>query len=104
MMADAGGRSEVRPVSQEEDVRMSFHTLAAQTVDDLYRVDGKAELIAGRIVRLITTGRVPNRVAFRIARSLDDHATATGRGEAHTDRRPPKARQCTATAERSCPS
>jgi Uma2 family endonuclease len=55
------------------------------TVDDLYRVEGKAELIGGRIVHLMATGRKPNRIAFRIARSLDDYATASGVGEAYTD-------------------
>jgi Uma2 family endonuclease len=64
---------------------MSTKSSVAHTLDDLYRVEGKAELIAGRIVPLMPTGRVPNRVAFRIARSLDDHAAATGRGEAYTD-------------------
>jgi Uma2 family endonuclease len=57
----------------------------AATVDDLYRAKGKAELIAGRIVHLMSTGRKPSRVAFRIARSLDDYARATGRGEAYPD-------------------
>src|SRR5438270_4132277 len=64
---------------------MSSVTPAAATLDDLYRVEGKAELIAGRIVELMPTGRKPNRIAFRIARSLDDHAEATGQGEAYTD-------------------
>ena len=57
----------------------------AATLDDLYAVDGKAELIAGRIVPLVPTGRYPHRIAFRIARSLDDHAQLTGRGEAYAD-------------------
>jgi hypothetical protein len=57
----------------------------AQTLDDLYRVTHKAELIAGKIVTLMPTGRRPGRVALRIARSLDDHATATGQGEAYAD-------------------
>jgi Uma2 family endonuclease len=52
---------------------------------DLARRPGKAELIGGRIVELMATGRRPNRVAFKIARSLDDHATTTGAGEAYTD-------------------
>jgi Uma2 family endonuclease len=55
------------------------------TLDDLYRFPGKAELIGGRIVELMTTGRRPNRVAFRIARSLDDYAQTRGVGEAYTD-------------------
>jgi Uma2 family endonuclease len=49
------------------------------------REEGKAELIGGRIVRYVPTGRKPSRVAGRIYRSLDDHATQTGKGEAHPD-------------------
>jgi Uma2 family endonuclease len=64
---------------------MSSLTQTAATVDDLYRVEGKAELINGRIVPLMATGRRPNRVALRIVRSLDDYAQLTGRGEAYTD-------------------
>ncbi len=64
---------------------MSSVTHPAATLDDLYRVEGKAELIAGRIVPLMPTGRRPNRIAFRISRSLDDYAESTGRGEAYTD-------------------
>jgi Uma2 family endonuclease len=60
-------------------------TETAATIDDLYRVEGKAELIGGRIVKFMATGRKPNRAAFRIARSLDDHAEATGVGEVYTD-------------------
>ena len=55
------------------------------TLDDLARVSDKAELIDGRIVLLMPTGRKPGRVGGRIYRSLDDYATATGRGEAFPD-------------------
>jgi Uma2 family endonuclease len=64
---------------------MSSATQTAATLDDLYREEGKAELINGRIIPLMATGRRPNRVASRIFRSLDDHAEATGHGEAYTD-------------------
>ena len=64
---------------------MSTATPTRATVDDLLRVEGKAELIGGRIVRLMGTGLRPNRVAFKIARSLDDWAEANGRGVAFTD-------------------
>jgi len=64
---------------------MSSATRNVATLDDLYRVEGKAELIAGRIVPLMPTGRKPSRVASRIFRSLDDYAETTGRGEAYTD-------------------
>ena len=55
------------------------------TVDDLLRTEGKAELIGGRIVRYMATGRKPNRVAGRIFRRLDDYAEQVGQGEAYTD-------------------
>ena len=64
---------------------MSSGIRAAAGFDDLLKVTGKAELIGGRIVHLIPTGRKPNRVAFRIVRSLDDHAQATGRGGSYPD-------------------
>jgi Uma2 family endonuclease len=64
---------------------MSSVNQARATLLDLYRTEGKAELVGGRIVQLMPTGRIPNRVAFRIARSLDDHATQIGKGEAYTD-------------------
>lgn len=55
------------------------------TLDDLLRFDSKAELIGGKIVPQMATGHKPNRVAFRIARSLDDHAESTGQGVTYTD-------------------
>ena len=60
-------------------------TGAVATLEDLARVDGKAELIAGRIVPLMPTGRLPSRIAGRIFRSLDDYTEATGQGEAYPD-------------------
>jgi Uma2 family endonuclease len=58
---------------------------ARATLDDLYRTEGKAELIGGRIVHYMATGHRPNRVAGRIFRSLDDYADQIGRGVAYTD-------------------
>jgi len=64
---------------------MSQVSQARATVDDLYQTPGKAELIGGRIVHQMATGRTPNRVAGRIYRSLDEHAEQAGKGEAYTD-------------------
>jgi Uma2 family endonuclease len=58
---------------------------AGATLEDLYRTPEKAELIGGRIVTFMPKGRKPGRVAFRIARSLDDYARKTGIGEAYPD-------------------
>jgi Uma2 family endonuclease len=57
----------------------------AATIDDLYRVDGKAELIGGRIVPIMPSGYRHGLVGGRIFRAVDDYAKATGRGAALPD-------------------
>ena len=64
---------------------MATGTLTAATLDDLAREDGKAELVGGRIVRLMPSGDAPSRAAFEIAVSLRDHAKRTGVGVAFPD-------------------
>ena len=56
-----------------------------ETIEDLYRVDGKAELIAGRIRHIIPSGDLPSSVALEIAFSLKNHEKASGRGKAYAD-------------------
>ena len=53
-----------------------------ETLADLSRVAGKAELVAGRIVPLEPTGFLPGQVGGRIYKHLDDHGIAVGRGVA----------------------
>jgi Uma2 family endonuclease len=60
-------------------------TTPRATLTDLAKVTDKAELIDGRIVHIMPTGYRPGRIAFRIARSLDDFAEAKGRGFALGD-------------------
>jgi len=55
------------------------------TLDDLMRVEGRAELLDGRIVHYMSSGYSPSRVGFRIAMSLDRHATTIGIGIALPD-------------------
>lgn len=55
------------------------------TLADLMGVEGKAELIGGRIVRSMATGYLPSRVAKNIFRSLDAHAVKSKVGEAFSD-------------------
>lgn len=64
---------------------MSSTSHTAATLDNLHRVEGKAELIAGRIVPLMPTGFRPGQIGGRIYRSLDDHARKTGLGVALPD-------------------
>jgi Uma2 family endonuclease len=55
------------------------------TVDDLLKVDGKAELIDGRIVRFMPTGFTPSQVAGRIYRRLSEHVDGLGVGFTFTN-------------------
>jgi Uma2 family endonuclease len=55
------------------------------TLDDLYRVTDKAELIKGRIVPLMPAGDLPSAVAFEIAVNLRAHAKQQGQGTAYAD-------------------
>jgi Uma2 family endonuclease len=64
---------------------MSQAEQAPATIADLLRETGKAELIGGRIVQLMPTGFLPNRIAGRIFRSLDEYAEQSDRGIAGTD-------------------
>jgi len=54
------------------------------TLDDLYQVEGPAELVNGRIVADMT-GERPGEVAENIFVSLRAHAKKLGRGKAHGD-------------------
>jgi len=55
------------------------------TLDDLYREEGKAELIGGRIVRYVASGHLPATVAEEIFISLHQHKKTVKRGVAHAD-------------------
>src|SRR5205085_4866393 len=68
-----------------ERKRMASVGQARATLDDLYRVKDKAELIDGRIVYQMATGRRPGWVGGRIYRSLADHVDQLGVGEAYPD-------------------
>lgn len=50
---------------------MSTKTRA--TIEDLYKVEGKAELVNGEIVHMSPTGRRPGRAGGKIYRRLADH-------------------------------
>ena len=55
------------------------------TLDDLYRFEGKAELIAGRIIPLMPSGDRPAEVALEIVLSLREYARQYGVGRAYAD-------------------
>jgi Uma2 family endonuclease len=55
------------------------------SIEDLYKVDGKAELVNGEIVLMPPTGDEPASAALAIAASLRGYAHRTGRGRAYAD-------------------
>jgi Uma2 family endonuclease len=55
------------------------------TIEDLYRVEGKAELVNGEIVHMAPTGWTPNYAAFQIALSLQGYARQHKRGKGVSD-------------------
>jgi Uma2 family endonuclease len=55
------------------------------TVEDLYRAEGKAELVNGLVVREPPTGFAPHRGAFSIAVSLRVHEARVGGGVSVAD-------------------
>ncbi len=55
------------------------------TVDDLYRVPGKAELVDGKVVRMSPTGGLPNHAGAEIFVSLRAYCKQNRKGHAVTD-------------------
>jgi Uma2 family endonuclease len=55
------------------------------TIEDLYRVEGKAELVNGEIVHMPPSGDEPNIAGGEIFVSLRDYSRRTGHGKAYTD-------------------
>ena len=60
-------------------------TRTEATIDDLYKVDGKAELVNGEIVLMPPTGFMPSRAGGEIFVSLREYARRTKSGYAITD-------------------
>lgn len=58
---------------------------ARATLDDLLRTEGKAELVAGRLVHHMATGYWPNIIAGRIFLKLAEYIQAQRKGVAFTD-------------------
>ena len=55
------------------------------TIEDLYRIDGKAEIVNGEIVHMSPTGAAPSYAATEILVSLREYARRTKKGFAVTD-------------------
>src|SRR5438552_4162010 len=64
---------------------MATVTEPRATLADLYRVEGKAELVNGRIERMSPAGDLPTDVAGEIYVSLRAYAKKHGKGVAKSD-------------------
>src|SRR6266487_3346307 len=64
---------------------MASGIVTRATLDDLYREEGKAELIGGRVVRYMASGDLPSVVAGEIFISLRLFSKTTGQGVAYGD-------------------
>ncbi|HST22555.1 MAG TPA: Uma2 family endonuclease [Blastocatellia bacterium] len=60
-------------------------TKTQATIEELYQVEGKAELVDGEIVLMSPTGDMPSFAAGEIFASLREHARRTKAGRAVTD-------------------
>ena len=60
-------------------------TKVEATIEDLYKVEGKAELVNGEIILMSPTGGLPNYAAGEIFSSLRDYSKRQKYGRAITD-------------------
>ena len=73
------------PIVREDDGRILHMAGRAATIEDLYHVEGKAELVHGELVLMPLTGGFHGFAALRIAASLLDYERRTNRGHAFGD-------------------
>jgi Uma2 family endonuclease len=62
-----------------------MNTKTRATIEDLYKTEGKAELVRGEIVKMPPIGDEPNAASVEVVVSLRAYARRTGRGRAYTD-------------------
>ena len=58
---------------------------AEATIDDLYQVEGKAEIVNGQIVLMPASGDMPGSAAGELFVSLREYARSTGQGRVYGD-------------------
>src|SRR5689334_23608302 len=65
--------------------RTPMSTKVEATIEDLYKVEGKAELVNGEIVHMSPTGGLPHYAALQITMALSLYQKTTRRGVAIGD-------------------
>src|SRR5829696_7629975 len=62
--------------------RIPMSTKVEATIEDLYKVEGKAELVNGEIVEMPGTGGLPHYAALEVMISLRSYAKRASKGYA----------------------
>jgi Uma2 family endonuclease len=62
-----------------------MRTKTHATIEDLYKVEGKAELVHGEIVEMPPAGEDPGRAGLKVATRLLAYEERTGTGRAYPD-------------------
>jgi Uma2 family endonuclease len=57
---------------------ISIDTLTEQLIAELYTIEGKAEIVDGRIEIMSPTGGMPGRAGYKICRSLEPYEAILG--------------------------
>jgi len=73
------------PAKNYNTHRTPMSTKVEATIEDLYKVEGKAELVNGEIVEMPLTGYLPHHAAQEIMISLRSYAKRTRSGYAIGD-------------------
>lgn len=74
-----------RTLAEQTRRKKSMHGRSEATVEDLYRVPGKAELVNGKVVRMAPTGGAPGYASDEIFASIREYARHTRTGYAVGD-------------------
>jgi Uma2 family endonuclease len=77
--------AEKAPIVSKDDGRIRNMDRREATIEDLYRVDGKAEIVGGEIVLMSAAGGLHGYAAGEITASLREYARRTRRGVAFAD-------------------
>lgn len=72
-------------VSRDDGKIRNMPGARGATIDDLYRVEGKAEIVNGELVLMSPTGWLPGYAGLQIAISLQEYGRRTKRGYAVPD-------------------
>ena len=77
--------AEIVRIVHQNDGRIRDMSCREATIEDLYRVDGKAELVGGELILMSPTGRPPGFAGGEIFASLREYARRTRVGYAVPD-------------------